>query len=149
MCSSVANHEDHNMGDFVKDRAVIDLSTRLGRAPNASELATHMNMDREDVITMLLAGKHRPHIEPLRCARNALVLRSRELVEAYLAMHSPAESDRLRPLLAALPEQQLIVMLLRFHYSLNHTQIAAKTGLTQMEVSRLLASSLARLRDSG
>ena len=53
----------------------------------------------------------------------------------------------MRPLLAALPERERTVLLLRFFESLTQTQIAERVGISQMHVSRLLAKSLARLRD--
>ena len=55
--------------------------------------------------------------------------------------------EALRPLLAALPERERTVLLLRFFESLTQTQIAERVGISQMHVSRLLAKSLARLRD--
>jgi RNA polymerase sigma-B factor len=50
-------------------------------------------------------------------------------------------------LLEALPERERTVLLLRFFESLTQTQIAERVGISQMHVSRLLAKSLARLRD--
>ncbi|CFS60040.1 alternate RNA polymerase sigma factor SIGF [Mycobacterium tuberculosis] len=53
----------------------------------------------------------------------------------------------LRPLLEALPERERTVLVLRFFDSMTQTQIAERVGISQMHVSRLLAKSLARLRD--
>ena len=55
--------------------------------------------------------------------------------------------EALRPLLAALPERDRTVLMLRFFEGLTQTQIAERVGVSQMHVSRLLAKSLARLRD--
>ena len=55
--------------------------------------------------------------------------------------------EALRPLLASLPERERTVLLLRFFESMTQTQIAERVGISQMHVSRLLAKSLARLRD--
>ena len=55
--------------------------------------------------------------------------------------------ESLRPLLAALPERERTVLMLRFVESMTQTQIAERVGISQMHVSRLLAKSLARLRD--
>nr|MDT0524827.1 sigma-70 family RNA polymerase sigma factor [Streptomyces sp. DSM 41633] len=55
--------------------------------------------------------------------------------------------ETLRPLLAQLPERERTVLLLRFFESMTQTQIAERVGVSQMHVSRLLAKSLARLRD--
>jgi RNA polymerase sigma-B factor len=55
--------------------------------------------------------------------------------------------EALRPLLEALPERERTVLILRFFESMTQTQIAERVGISQMHVSRLLAKSLARLRD--
>ena len=46
-----------------------------------------------------------------------------------------------------LPERERTVLVLRFFESMTQTQIAEHVGISQMHVSRLLAKSLARLRD--
>ena len=46
-----------------------------------------------------------------------------------------------------LPERERTVLVLRFFDSMTQTQIAERVGISQMHVSRLLAKSLARLRD--
>ena len=54
--------------------------------------------------------------------------------------------ETVRPLLAALPEREQMVLKLRFFDNMTQTQIAERLGISQMHVSRLLARSLARLR---
>jgi RNA polymerase sigma-B factor len=66
---------------------------------------------------------------------------------ADLNLDQIEDREALRPLLAALPERERAVLLLRFFDSLTQTQIAERVGVSQMHVSRLLAKSLARLRD--
>ncbi|MFZ0226855.1 MAG: sigma-70 family RNA polymerase sigma factor, partial [Mycobacterium sp.] len=55
--------------------------------------------------------------------------------------------EAIRPLLEGLPERERTVLVLRFFDSMTQTQIAERVGISQMHVSRLLAKSLARLRD--
>jgi RNA polymerase sigma-B factor len=55
--------------------------------------------------------------------------------------------ETVRPLVAALPERQQAVLLLRFFGNMTQTQIAERLGISQMHVSRLLARSLATLRE--
>ena len=57
------------------------------------------------------------------------------------------DREALRPMLEALPERERTVLVLRFFESMTQTQIAERVGISQMHVSRLLAKSLARLRD--
>ena len=55
--------------------------------------------------------------------------------------------EALGPLLESWPERERTVLVLRFFESMTQTQIAERVGISQMHVSRLLAKSLARLRD--
>ncbi len=49
--------------------------------------------------------------------------------------------------LAKLPDRERTILQLRFVDGLTQSQIAARIGISQMHVSRLLASSLAKLRE--
>jgi len=130
--------------------ATSELSQRLGRAPTASELAAELDMDREQVVEGLIAGS----------SYNTLSIDSGggggdddaaaivdTLGDVDLSLDRIENREALRPLLAALPERERTVLLLRFFESLTQTQIAERVGISQMHVSRLLAKSLARLRD--
>src|SRR5215208_7142016 len=55
--------------------------------------------------------------------------------------------ETVRPLLAALPEREQSVLWLRFFENMTQTQIGERLGISQMHVSRLLARSLATLRE--
>ncbi|MCV7336743.1 RNA polymerase sigma factor SigF [Mycobacterium senegalense] len=129
--------------------ATADLSQRLGRAPTASELAAELDMDREEVIEGLVAGS----------SYNTLSIDSGgggdeeapaivdTLGDEDTGLDQIDNRETLRPLLAQLPERERTVLLLRFFESMTQTQIAERVGVSQMHVSRLLAKSLARLRD--
>lgn len=130
--------------------ATSELSQRLGRAPTASELAAELEMDREEVLEGLIAGS----------SYNTLSIDSGggggdegtpaimdTLGDVDPRLDQIENRESLRPLLAALPERERTVLLLRFFESLTQTQIAERVGISQMHVSRLLAKSLARLRD--
>ena len=49
-------------------------------------------------------------------------------------------------MLEALPDRERQIVLLRFWGNLTQSDIAARTGISQMHVSRLLARTLAGLR---
>jgi RNA polymerase sigma-B factor len=130
--------------------ATSELSQRLGRAPTASELAAELEMDRAEVVEGLIAGS----------SYNTLSIDSGggggdegapaimdTLGDVDLRLDQIENRESLRPLLAALPERERTVLLLRFFESMTQTQIAERVGISQMHVSRLLAKSLARLRD--
>lgn len=129
--------------------ATAELSQRLGRAPTASELAAELDMDREEVVEGLIAGSSYNTLSIDSGGGNdedapAIV---DTLGDIDLSLDRIENREALRPLLAALPERERIVLALRFFESLTQTQIAERVGISQMHVSRLLAKSLARLRD--
>ncbi|MCV7416079.1 RNA polymerase sigma factor SigF [Mycolicibacterium litorale] len=130
--------------------ATAELSQRLGRAPTASELAEELGMDRDEVVEGLVAGS----------SYNTLSIDSGgnsgnedapaiadTLGDFDMGLDQIENREALRPLLAALPERERMVLLLRFFENLTQTQIAERVGISQMHVSRLLAKSLTRLRD--
>jgi RNA polymerase sigma-B factor len=128
--------------------ATSELSQKLGRAPTASELATELEMDRQEVVEGLVAGSS---YNTLSIDSGGGDEKAPAIVDTLgdldLSLVQIENREALRPLLAALPERERTVLLLRFFESLTQTQIAERVGISQMHVSRLLAKSLARLRD--
>ena len=130
--------------------ATADLSQRLGRAPTASELARELELSRDEVVEGLVAGS----------SYNTLSIDSggssdeddvRSIADTLGDVDTGIDQiehrESLRPLLNDLPERERTVLVLRFFESMTQTQIAERVGISQMHVSRLLAKSLARLRD--
>jgi RNA polymerase sigma-B factor len=128
--------------------ATADLSQRLGRAPTATELAAELEMDRDEVIEGLVAGSsyNTLSIDSGGGGEDAPAIAD-TLGDVDASLDQIENREALRPLLAVLPERERTVLLLRFFESLTQTQIAERVGISQMHVSRLLAKSLARLRD--
>jgi len=56
--------------------------------------------------------------------------------------------ETIKPLLEALDPREKHILTLRFFRGMTQSQIAAEIGISQMHVSRLLARTLERLRDS-
>ena len=129
--------------------ATADLSQRLGRAPTPSELAAELEMDRDEVVEGLVAGSsyNTLSIDSGGSSNEDAPAIADTLGDVDLSLDQIENREALRPLLAALPERERTVLLLRFFESLTQTQIAERVGISQMHVSRLLAKSLARLRD--
>lgn len=130
--------------------ATAELSQRLGRAPTASELAEELETSRTEVVEGLVAGSSyntlsidnttTGHGEDVRAISDTLGTLDTGLERIE-------NREALRPLLDALPERERTVVVLRFFESMTQTQIAERVGISQMHVSRLLAKSLARLRN--
>lgn len=127
-------------------QAIDELTQVLGRSPTVPEIAAHINATTEDVIEALDAGGLRnsaplesmtPGEEPYSSPK--LGVRDEGIAEVEGRMV-------LTPLLARLPERERLILKLRFVAGCSQTQIGALIGATQMQVSRILARSLAQLR---
>ncbi|MFF7244331.1 sigma-70 family RNA polymerase sigma factor [Embleya sp. NPDC008237] len=132
-------------------RARDDLSIRLGREPDHTELAAHLDMDTTEVRMGLNLGAalradsldapppggnpgDRPGSGYDLCGESDPAL---DLVDN---LHS------LRPLIAALDERDRRILKLRFWDDLTQAEIGKALGLSQMHVSRLLTQAFAALR---
>lgn len=133
-------------------RAGEELSQQLGRAPTASEIASHLGVGREEVVQAQIASSAYSTVSSDAPAFGAAddddgrpVSSTFGALDANLG--KVLDIETVRPLVAALPERQQTVLLLRFFEHMTQTQIAERLGISQMHVSRLLARSLATLRD--
>jgi len=130
-------------------RATADLSQRLGRAPSPSELAEELGIGHEEVLEGLVAGNAYQTVSVDRSAPHTddgLTLAD-TLGEYDAALDDVDNHEALRPLLDALPTRERTIVVLRFFGNRTQTQIAEQVGVSQMHVSRLLAKTLAHLRE--
>ncbi|MDF2829345.1 MAG: polymerase, sigma 28 subunit, FliA/WhiG family [Mycobacterium sp.] len=129
--------------------ATAEMSQRLGRAPTPTELAAELEMDREEVVEGLIAGSsyNTMSIDGGGSGTEEAPAIADTLGDMDSNLDRIENREALRPLLASLPERERTVLVLRFFESLTQTQIAERVGISQMHVSRLLAKSLAQLRD--
>lgn len=125
-----------------------ELATRLGRAPTATELAAASGIDRDQVIDMCVMGSLRrtPLTNGTSVEQHASGIADK-LDDRLRALDGTGDHAALQPLLAALPDLERTVMVLRFFESLSQTQIAQRVGISSMHVSWLLAKALTQLRD--
>jgi RNA polymerase sigma-B factor len=130
---------------------IAELGQRHGRAPRPSEIAAHLDVDVEVVLEALSAqgvGRTASLDEPSLAGDGS---GERLRFESALA-HVEGEFDMvehcesLAPLLAALPDRERRILLLRFFGGLTQTEIGTQLGISQMHVSRLLSRTLIRLR---
>lgn len=131
-------------------RASEELSDRLGRAPRVSELVAHLGEREDDVIEALAAyGSFAPisldtpardgdgpgptlgELQPDESV-------AFEVVEARVTVH---------PALATLSPRDQHVLVRRFYDGWTQREIGHEIGVSQMQVSRLLARALARMRE--
>ena len=129
--------------------ATAELSQRQGRSPTVSELAAYLKISDEEVLEGLESAnaystlsldagdssgdEQMPFLETLGTEDEGL-----EGVEYR---------ESLKPMLERLPPREKKILLLRFFKNMTQSEIAAQVGISQMHVSRLLARTLAQLRE--
>jgi len=132
----------------VRVNATIDQwSAEHGEAPTTAELAQFLEVSPDAVLDAI-------HSEN---ARSALALPSAEDDRAASGFDVPTEepgfgqvdaSMLLEGGLQSLAERERQIVAMRFEEGLTQSQIAARIGISQMHVSRLLRRALAQLRAS-
>lgn len=131
-------------------RATDELGHTLGRAPTVAELASHLDLDRDDIVIGLAAGAAQTAGtldtsgigDDTPNDRNAALSTSEEGFD--LAEHREVVGR----LLERLPERERRIVELRFFEEMSQSEIAAATGISQMHVSRLLRRSFEQMRSS-
>jgi RNA polymerase sigma-B factor len=115
-----------------------ELSRELQRSPRISEIAQRMGIPEEAVIEALEANNaYRAHSLDQSIRQNPAVesnlddMLNRQVIVGLL--------DNLRP-------RQRQILFLRYFEELSQAQIAERIGTSQVHVGRLIATSLAQLR---
>lgn len=129
-------------------RATEELSQQLGHSPTVRELAGYLGVDTEDVLEGLESGNAfwpapldgHANGDP---DENSL---ADTLGQEDRAFDHVDDHHSLKPLLRQLPDRDRLVLRRRFFDNLTQSQIAAQLGISQMQVSRILARSLRKLR---
>jgi len=130
------------------NEAVAELSGRLGRSPSARDIATHTDLTLEEVLEALDASSaYSP--AALDAPHPGDEDGTRTLGDSLGAVDPGHEhvdlGQPLAPAFRALPPREQTILKLRFVDDLTQSEIAARVGVSQMHVSRLLTRSLARL----
>jgi RNA polymerase sigma-B factor len=129
--------------------ATAALAQHLGRTPTTREIAAHLGATDEDLALAVNAWHAHspasldaptPGDGPDRSPLSDLIGAVDTRFDAVTDLHV------LRPLLAALPVQQRRILAMRFFDNMTQAQIAARIGVSQMHISRLLLRALTRLR---
>jgi RNA polymerase sigma-B factor len=133
------------------DAAAEELAQSLRRSPRPSEIADRLHVDVEDVAECL-ASAECYNVHSLDAPGDDTIGNGDSALAGTLGDTDPdleAVDDvlSLRPLVARLPPRDRHIIGLRFWHGWTQAQIAEDIGVTQMQVSRLLAQALRRLRD--
>jgi RNA polymerase sigma-B factor len=129
-------------------KAIGEVAQREGRAPTVSELAAHLQMTEEEVLEGLESANAYSTVSldaPDSGDEDAPAV-SDSLGMVDEALEGVEYRESLKPLLEQLPPREKKILLLRFFGNMTQSQIATELGISQMHVSRLLARTLAQLR---
>jgi RNA polymerase sigma-B factor len=127
-------------------RAQDQLESRLGRSPRPSEIAEHLDEQLCDVVEALAAdGCFTPTSLDATVSDGSSTLGDLLGGEDRALAHVEAKV-MLDPLVRGLSRRDQRILRLRFYDGLTQQEIAAEVGLTQAQVSRVLARILADLR---
>lgn len=124
-----------------------ELTRSLNRSPTVRELAESLGTTQEEVLEAMEA-RHAYATSSLDAPTGdgATTSVADSIGAEDPALEAVEYRETLRPLLEALPERERRIILLRFFHNKSQSQIAEELGISQMHVSRLLARTLAQLR---
>ena len=129
--------------------ATADLTHSLSRAPTVAELAEKVGVTKEEVLEGLESANAYSTLSldaPDQGQDDAPAVMDSLGVDDE-ALEGVEYRQALRPLLQELPERERTILVLRFFHGMTQSQIAAQVDISQMHVSRLLARTLASLRE--
>jgi RNA polymerase sigma-B factor len=128
-------------------RADSELTHELGRSPRVAEVAAHLGVPEEDVVEALSAdGCFTPTSLDTPVGADGTGVLGEMIPSDDSAMSDAEARVMLAPAVRALPEREREVLYLRFFKQQTQAQIAEEIGVTQMQVSRILARVLGQLR---
>jgi RNA polymerase sigma-B factor len=130
--------------------ATADLTQELGRSPTVSELAGKVGVSEEEIIEGLESSNAYSTLSldaPDSSEESALSMID-VIGEDDEALEHVENRETIKPLLEQLDPREKHILTLRFFRGMTQSQIAAEIGISQMHVSRLLARTLERLRQS-
>ncbi|MDQ1705296.1 MAG: polymerase sigma-B factor [Frankiaceae bacterium] len=129
-------------------KATSELSQKNGRAPTVAELATFLELSEEDILEGLESANaySAVSLDAPDAGDDDSPAVADSLGSTDDALEGVEYRESLKPLLERLPPREKKILLLRFFGNMTQSQIAAELGISQMHVSRLLARTLAQLR---
>ncbi len=131
------------------NKVIEQLTVELNRSPTIQELAQHAGVTEEEVLEALESGRAYSSLS-IYSSGSSDEDDSMELLD-YLGkeetQYELVEQRRfLAPAMEKLDERERLILHLRFFEGMTQTQIAARVGISQMHVSRLIRKSIELLR---
>jgi RNA polymerase sigma-B factor len=132
------------------ERADRELAAELGRSPTVAEVARRLDMSTEDALTAMQVRRMSDPLS-LDAPRAAGPEGEQSYADFLGAEDETLELVVYEATLAAgirqLPAADRRILHMRFSEDLTQSEIAARVGVSQMQVSRILRRSIERLRE--
>ena len=126
------------------------LSGRTGRMPTVAELAQYLELSQEEVLDGLQTAEAYSTVSldaPVGGEEDEDATRLDSIGSEDARLLQSEEHMTVFAAAKGLPVHEREILYLRFGEDLTQSEIADRVGVSQMQVSRLLRRSLARLRD--
>jgi RNA polymerase sigma-B factor len=128
--------------------ATAELSQQHGRSPTVHELAEKLGISEEEVLEGLESANAYSTLSlDVPATDDDFPAGADRIGADEAALESVEYRASLKLLLENLPPREKRILLLRFFGNMTQAQIAQELGISQMHVSRLLARTLAQLRE--
>jgi len=128
-------------------RVVDELTTRLGRSPSIDEIAAETDLSPDEVLDAMAAGSA---YRPMSLSRPPAGAEDEDPIDVGATDPGFERADGRVAIgggLKRLPARERVILHLRFQEGLTQSEIAARVGISQMHVSRLIQKALDRLRE--
>ena len=131
--------------------AIAELSKRLGRAPSVAEISERVELSEEEVLEAIDVGNAH-HALSIDAGAPEGDDEDRPPIVESLGDSDPGYEaveygEAIAPILAELSGRDRTIVHLRFVEDRTQTEIATEVGVSQMQVSRILRSTLERFRE--
>ncbi|MFZ0042257.1 MAG: SigB/SigF/SigG family RNA polymerase sigma factor [Solirubrobacteraceae bacterium] len=126
-----------------------EVSARQGRSPTVPELAEYLELSNEEVLDGLQTSEafDTVSLDAPRAGDDENDKRLDALGDEDGRLQLVDDQATVFAAAACLPERERRILYLRFGEDLTQAEIAKRVGVSQMQVSRLLRKSVARLRE--
>jgi len=123
------------------------LATELGREPNITELAKHMDLPREDIVQALEAIQDPVSLfEPVFNDGGDAVFVMDQVKNEKDADDSWLEGISIKEAMRRLSDRERRILKMRFFEGRTQMEVAGEVGISQAQVSRLEKSALSMMR---
>ena len=147
-----ALHVDRSAQD--RARRIIEaearISAQIGRSPTVVELAQYLEMSDEEVLDGLQTAEAYEALSldaPVSGGEDEAASRGDLMGEDDESFGRVENQATLFSAARHLPKRERQILFLRFEQDMTQSEIAARVGISQMQVSRLLRKSLKRMRE--